>query len=836
MPDEQTTIVIACKSTNAIQNVNAFTDSVARADRSSAELMKTLGGLFAGSYIARFGKQSVAAFSATEEAANRFNVTYRNSLGDAQKSLEALRSEFGLSERSANDMLASAGDLLTGFGFTSDAALKLSERAARLGVDLYSFTNYAGGAKGATDALVAAMLGETERAKALGIVIRQDSAEYRGMVKSLMEAKGYTLDMAKAETALEMAYRQSVNAIGDWNRPGETYAQVVQANAELTEQFRKNIGEGLAPAFKELYKITNSVLSTFNNLDPQLRSAVVSIGMGVATYAAIKTAIGTVNTVSSIRNKLIGEATAQQAAENIAVKSSIAAIREQTAALAANQAVRNKQVGSALFTDDFRRQDIQQRWDKRFERRGIAIRSRALGESFGASIRGVDLPNPQLNEWKKAFSDIGNNAAVAIPQLNNLGGKFKDIKVPNTFRQNWQDAREMVIKGTSDFSKSLKGFGKSIRGLATSEGAFNAVGNSITAVGNAGKGLIGILTGGAGGLAGALSAIGAGFLAWEVWKGGFAIGESIAEKGNFSDKFADMFWGVDVQAFEDEQSKIRALMEGRKRADEELQKQEEALIAAQRKRAEATEKELELYKKIAASRHEYEFNRAGTGEQLSMARGELYTTSFQIADLKQAENAEKDATKRIEIYAKRVELTSKYYDQLAKFEDTRSKLQEEERSLRDGFLNLRMNAIGADKKALTQEALNNKLADANFFLASGKRNAAMSSLQEAQSYINQIYERQQQEFQAAMNMIMNHNQYRATAQQVIESGTLEARRLESRRFDAVGGDIQKQMADDIKKNTQEITELKRTIDSIALRLANGKITVRLGNPIAKIGG
>lgn len=829
MPDEQTTIVIACKSSNAVQNVNSFTDSVLRADRSSAELLKTLGGLFAGSYIASFGKQSVAAFSATEEAANRFNVTFGSTLSEANKSLVALRSEFGLSEKSAYSMLASTGDLLTGFGLSADAALKLSDQAARLGVDLYSYTNYAGGAEGATLALTKGMLGETESLKSLGIVIRQDSDEFKSLMKNLQETRGLTENQAKAFAVLEMATRQSINAIGDWNRPGETYAQVVQANTELTEQFRKNIGEGLAPAFKELYKITNSVLSTFNNLDPQLRSAVVSIGMGVAAYTAIKTAIGTINTVSSIRNKLIGEATTKQAAENIAVKSSIAAIREQTAALAANQAVRNKQVGSALFTDDFRRQDIQQRWDKRFERRGIAIRSRALGESFGASIRGVDLPNPQLNEWKKAFSDIGNNAAVAIPQLNNLGGKFKDIKVPNTFRQNWQDAREMVIKGTSDFSKSLKGFGKSIGKLATSEGAFNAVGNSITAVGKAGKGLVGILTGGAGGLAGALSTIGSGFLAVEVWKAGYAIGESIAEKGNFSDKFAKMFWGVDTQAFESEQSKNRARIERRRQA-------EEALIAAQKKRAEATEKELELYKKITASRRKYEFNRAGIREQLSMTREELDTTSFQIADLKQAENAEKDATKRIEIYAKRVELTSKYYEQLAKFEDTRSKLQEEERSLRDAFLHLRTNAIGADKKALTQEALNNKLADANFFLASGKRNAAISSLQEAQSYVNQIYGQQQQEFQAAMNMIMNHNRYRETAQQVIESGTLEARRLESRRFDAVGGDIQKQMADDIKKNTQEITELKRTIDSIASRIVNGKLTVRLGNPIAKIGG
>lgn len=88
-----------------------------------------------------------------EEATSKFNVTFRNMLKSAEKAANELVTVYGLSRQSARQMLADTGDLLIGFGFSSKAALELASATARLGIDLASFNNYAGGAKGAAEAL-----------------------------------------------------------------------------------------------------------------------------------------------------------------------------------------------------------------------------------------------------------------------------------------------------------------------------------------------------------------------------------------------------------------------------------------------------------------------------------------------------------------------------------------------------------------------------------------------------------------------------------------------------------------------------------------------------------
>ena len=69
-------------------------------------------------------------------------------LKQAEETAHTFKESFGLSEQSAKDLLSSTGDLLVGFGFTEESALGLSTQVNQLAVDLASFTNFSGGAKG----------------------------------------------------------------------------------------------------------------------------------------------------------------------------------------------------------------------------------------------------------------------------------------------------------------------------------------------------------------------------------------------------------------------------------------------------------------------------------------------------------------------------------------------------------------------------------------------------------------------------------------------------------------------------------------------------------------
>ena len=233
--------------------------------------------------ISQFAISTIKTFSDLEEETNKFSVVFAGLGSETSRILKQMRTDFGLSELAAKRMLAGTGDMLTGFGFDKDVALALSEGAAKLGADIASFSNYAGGAEGATSALTKAMLGEAESAKMLGVVIRQDSDEYKDMIKQAMttgvhiDALGKTFKVqseqqAKAVAALALAYQQSPNAIGDFVRSQDSISNQQRILQNNFEQLTATIGGDLAPAYKSIVSSANSLLSAYNDLSPVARS------------------------------------------------------------------------------------------------------------------------------------------------------------------------------------------------------------------------------------------------------------------------------------------------------------------------------------------------------------------------------------------------------------------------------------------------------------------------------------------------------------------------------------------------------------------------------------
>lgn len=162
---------------SATSSMNVFSSALAKVGG-------VLAAYFAADKIVDFGKESVKAFSDLQEETQKFGVVFSGLGKQSEAVVKELQESYGQSELSARKMLASTGDLLSGFGFGREDALKMAEQVAKLGSDLASFSNYAGGAEGAAEALTKAMLGETEQAKMLGIAIKTDTPEYKALVSS----------------------------------------------------------------------------------------------------------------------------------------------------------------------------------------------------------------------------------------------------------------------------------------------------------------------------------------------------------------------------------------------------------------------------------------------------------------------------------------------------------------------------------------------------------------------------------------------------------------------------------------------------------------------------
>jgi len=221
----------------------AFAKSFRFAARSAGVLIGALAAVGgAGVWLVKLGSDA-------DETASKFDAVFRDIRGSANKTAKSLSKDFRITSTEAKRLLGDTADLLTGFGFAQDEALALSDKVQRLGIDLASFTNYSGGAIGASQALTKLLLGETEQAKALGIVVRQGSEEYKNAVKAKMEDLGVTTLQAKAMVALEMATAQSKNAIGDYSRTSHFAANAMRglksAITGMLERLGKTIIAGL---------------------------------------------------------------------------------------------------------------------------------------------------------------------------------------------------------------------------------------------------------------------------------------------------------------------------------------------------------------------------------------------------------------------------------------------------------------------------------------------------------------------------------------------------------------------------------------------------------------
>ena len=185
-----------------------------------------------------------------EETQSKFNTVFKDIREEANTTAKNLADNFGLSSRAALQLLSDTGDLLTGFGFTQQEALALSKQVNELAVDLASFTNFSGGAEGASLALTKALLGERESIKQLGIAITEADLKSFALEQGLVFKE--LTRVQKATLTYQLALRQSKNAVGDFQRTSEGFAnQMRELKGEL-EDVAIQLGVELLPVAKKV--------------------------------------------------------------------------------------------------------------------------------------------------------------------------------------------------------------------------------------------------------------------------------------------------------------------------------------------------------------------------------------------------------------------------------------------------------------------------------------------------------------------------------------------------------------------------------------------------------
>jgi|LUMP01.1.fsa_nt_gb uncharacterized membrane protein YvlD (DUF360 family) len=256
--------------------------------------------------LAALGVTSIKLASDFEETEAKFNQVFSSIQREANKTAKTLQNDFGLSSKASMQLLGDTGDLLVGFGFTEKAALGLSEKVNKLAIDLASFTNFEGGATGASKALTKALVGETESAKALGIVIRQNTTEYKNQVKQIMATQGVSELQAKAIANLNIAYEQSGKAIGDFGRTSGSFANQTRILLADLESLGVEIGQVLLPIAQKGIQFFKGLVNGFRNLSPEVKENTVVFGILAAAVGPLLVVFGSIaTTVAALGIKFV---------------------------------------------------------------------------------------------------------------------------------------------------------------------------------------------------------------------------------------------------------------------------------------------------------------------------------------------------------------------------------------------------------------------------------------------------------------------------------------------------------------------------------------------------
>lgn len=231
--------------------------------------------------ILLLGRSMINAASDAEETRSKFEFIFKDIGDKANKSAKAFADSFGLANSTAQEMISYSGDILTGIGFTQDAALGLSLSLSRASQDLVSFKNFSGGASEANAVLTKALLGEREALASLGMKISEVDVKKK---MSILRSEGNryaTQNEAKAQATLVLIMERSKNAIGDYERTRLSYANTTRRVSENNKKIAETLGKILIPIVLKGVLVIEKLQSKFISLSPEIKK-IVTVALALA--------------------------------------------------------------------------------------------------------------------------------------------------------------------------------------------------------------------------------------------------------------------------------------------------------------------------------------------------------------------------------------------------------------------------------------------------------------------------------------------------------------------------------------------------------------------------
>jgi len=207
-----------------------------------------MGGAYAASRALDWVGDATQMAAKAEQVAGSFDKVFGPAADGLRDSLEDMRQSVGLNTLEFESLLQQNGNLLTGFGLTSDATAEMSTELFTAAADLAAFKGDTGLTAEALHALNRALVGEFDPLEQFIGGVKASTISAKALELGLAETTAELTEQDKALALLEIVTGDAQLATGAFaDTQGTLQDQTNRATVAL-EDAKLELGEALAPA------------------------------------------------------------------------------------------------------------------------------------------------------------------------------------------------------------------------------------------------------------------------------------------------------------------------------------------------------------------------------------------------------------------------------------------------------------------------------------------------------------------------------------------------------------------------------------------------------------
>ena len=211
-----------------------------------------MAAVFAGGQLLDFGGELFNLGQKLDVYQKKASTVFEGAAGSVRKWADANNEAMGLSDDELVGLAAGFGDLLKPMGFTAEQAGKMSTEVVGLSGALSAWSGGQKSAAEVSEILSAAMLGETDGLKALGIAISQDEINAKLAAEGKDKLTGAALNQAKALATQQLIMEKSTDAQKAWSDGSMDGMKNTNTLKATFEDLKATLAEKLMPIASKL--------------------------------------------------------------------------------------------------------------------------------------------------------------------------------------------------------------------------------------------------------------------------------------------------------------------------------------------------------------------------------------------------------------------------------------------------------------------------------------------------------------------------------------------------------------------------------------------------------